>query len=82
MLIHTLFLSHCILPRDACSYENIVQIRCLYEGVAVDDMLATWHSNMLPSYMKKWELDRDEVRLHQDCCAGQRCIGLRCAGRC
>lgn len=40
------------------SYENIVQIRCLYEGVGVEDMLDNWHSGMLESYMKKWQLDR------------------------
>jgi len=49
-------------PTTTPSYENIVQIRCLYEGVGVDEMLATWHSTMLPSYMQKWQLDRNKVR--------------------
>lgn len=42
-------------------YENIVQIRCLLEGVTVEDMLDNWHS-ILPEYMKTWNLDRNEVR--------------------
>lgn len=47
---------------DLCihRYENIVQIRCLYEGVAVQDMLDTWHK-MLPAKMKQWGLDRQAV---------------------
>lgn len=42
-------------------YENIVQIRALYEGVSVQDMLDTWHK-LLPRKMKEWSLDRQEVR--------------------
>jgi hypothetical protein len=41
-------------------YENIVQIRALYEGVGVQEMLDTWHK-MLPKKMKEWGLDRQEV---------------------
>lgn len=44
-----------------CRYENIVQIRCLYEGITVQDMLDTWHK-MLPKKMKEWGLDRQQVR--------------------
>lgn len=44
----------------ACRYENIVQIRCLLEGVTVEDMLQHWHE-MLPQHMEKWQLDRQEV---------------------
>lgn len=43
-------------------YENIVQIRCLLEGVQVQDMLDNWHS-LLPQHMEKWQLDRAEVSL-------------------
>lgn len=50
-----------MLPRVvSCSYENIVQIRCLYEGVTVDDMLSSWH-DMLPQKMQEWGLDRGQV---------------------
>lgn len=47
-------------PRPACRYENIVQIRCLLEGVEPEDMLQSWHA-MLPEYMQRWGLDRAEV---------------------
>jgi hypothetical protein len=51
----------CLLPAAwACRYENIVQIRCLLEGVDPQDMLLTWH-DMLPQYMERWQLDRNEV---------------------
>jgi hypothetical protein len=53
-------------------YENIVQIRCLYEGVAVDDMLASWNSKILPQYMEKWQLDRQEVRGERGCACNPR----------
>jgi hypothetical protein len=43
-----------------CRYENIVQIRCLLEGVTPDQMLDSWH-DMLPHKMKEWQLDRQEV---------------------
>lgn len=45
-----------LLPR----YENIVQIRCLYEGITVDEMLDSWH-DLLPVTMQQWKLDRHEV---------------------
>lgn len=48
------------LSLPACRYENIVQIRCLYEGVTVQDMLDNWHS-MLPAKMQEWSLDRQQV---------------------
>jgi hypothetical protein len=35
---------------SACRYENIVQIRCLLEGVDTDQMLEKWHV-MLPQSM-------------------------------
>lgn len=41
-------------------YENIIQIRCLYEGVTVEDMLANW-STMLPSCMQQWGMERNAV---------------------
>lgn len=43
-----------------CRYENIVQIRCLYEGVTVDEMLQFWH-DILPQKMQQWGLDRGKV---------------------
>lgn len=43
-----------------CRYENIVQIRCLLEGVSVEEMLEDW-SRLLPVHMEKWSLDRAEV---------------------
>jgi len=52
--VHTLAVGH------TCRYENIVQIRCLYEGVTVQDMLDNWH-DMLPAKMKEWGLDRQKV---------------------
>ena len=45
---------------DPCRYENIVQIRCLLEGVDPDEMLLHWH-DMLPQYMQRWQLDRAEA---------------------
>lgn len=50
-----------VRPVVETGYENIVQIRCLLEGVEVDDMLNNW-SKMLPEYMEKWNLDRAEVK--------------------
>lgn len=37
-----------------------MQIRCLLEGVKVEDMLESWHS-LLPEYMSKWDLQRSHV---------------------
>lgn len=42
-------------------YENIVQIRALYEGVSVDDMLSSWE-HLLPAKMAEWGLQRGDVR--------------------
>lgn len=42
-------------------YENLVQVRCLLEGMAPDEMLQNW-GTILPQYMQKWGLDRAEVR--------------------
>lgn len=42
-------------------YETIVQVRCLLEGVEVQDMLDNW-GTLLPHYMEHWSLDRGEVR--------------------
>lgn len=55
---------HTYLSR-ACRYENVVQIRCLYEGVTVQEMLDHWH-DMLPARMHQWDLDRNKVCV----CAG------------
>ncbi|KAL4538461.1 hypothetical protein Ndes2437A_g01479 [Nannochloris sp. 'desiccata'] len=49
-----------VRPVVETGYENIVQIRCLLEGVTVEEMLNNWHS-LLPEYMKTWNLDRNEL---------------------
>ncbi|GMH34394.1 hypothetical protein BSKO_02228 [Bryopsis sp. KO-2023] len=49
-----------VRPVVETGYENIVQIRCLLEGVGVDEMLEDWGS-ILEDYMKKWSLDRAEL---------------------
>ena len=41
-------------------YENLVQVRCLLEGVPVDDVLADWHG-LLGRYMEAWSLERSDV---------------------
>ncbi len=43
-----------------CSYENIVQIRCLLEGDSVQDILDHWHV-MLQERMQHWGLERSQV---------------------
>ncbi len=64
LVIHVMnMMMHCISLTAyvaAHRYENIIQIRCLYEGVTVEDMLANW-GTMLPSCMQKWGLERNEV---------------------
>jgi hypothetical protein len=42
-------------------YENIVQIRCLLEGIPAEEILRDWH-NLLPRQMSTWGLERGEVR--------------------
>ena len=39
----------------------MLQIRCLYEGIHVDDILENWE-HILPAKMNEWKLDRSEVR--------------------
>ena len=51
----------CIELRPACRYENLVQVRCLLEGVSEDDILQHWHT-ILPESMQRWQLDRQEVQ--------------------
>jgi phosphoglycolate phosphatase-like HAD superfamily hydrolase len=46
-----------VRPVVETGYENIVQIRCLLEGVRPQDMLENW-SAMLPECMDEWNLDR------------------------
>lgn len=43
-----------------CRYENLIQVRCLLEGVSTDDILNDWHT-LLPEYMDKWKQSRKEV---------------------
>lgn len=41
-------------------YENLIQVRCLLEGVHPNDILQSWHT-ILPEYMDKWKQSRKEV---------------------
>ena len=55
-----------VRPVVETGYENVVQVRCLLEGVTADDMLESW-GTLLPSKMDEWRLDRDTlVRLFGD----------------
>mmetsp|Transcript_24172 Transcript_24172/g.52804 ORF Transcript_24172/g.52804 Transcript_24172/m.52804 type:complete len:294 (+) Transcript_24172:56-937(+) len=49
-----------VRPVVETGYENIVQIRCLYEGMSVDEMLGGWE-HILPAKMKEWSLQRGEL---------------------
>ena len=49
-----------VRPVVETGYENVVQVRCLLEGVTPADMLKNW-STMLPEYMSKWDLDRSSL---------------------
>ena len=69
--------SHCAMPscylalahhhrlpeqwRAPCRYENLVQVRCLLEGMSEADILHNWQT-ILPDSMQRWHLDRQEVR--------------------
>jgi len=46
-----------VRPVVETGYENVVQVRCLVEGVTAEAMLAGWGS-ILPAKMKEWALDR------------------------
>lgn len=39
----------------------MIQIRCLYEGMPVEEMLADW-GTILPQRMAQWGLERAKVR--------------------
>lgn len=49
-----------VRPVVETGYENIVQIRALYEGMGVDEMLDGWE-HLLPECMTKWALDRGQL---------------------
>lgn len=49
-----------VRPVVETGYENIVQIRCLLEGIDPQDMLEHW-STMLPEYMDRWQLNRADL---------------------
>eukprot|EP00882_Tetradesmus_deserticola_P010232 GHRQ01010810.1.p1 GENE.GHRQ01010810.1~~GHRQ01010810.1.p1 ORF type:complete len:302 (+),score=126.20 GHRQ01010810.1:460-1365(+) len=49
-----------VRPVVETGYENVVQVRCLYEGVTVQQMLESWH-DILPAKMKEWSLDRSKL---------------------
>ena len=55
-----LSIMRCDRTSFCCRYENVVQVRCLLEGVPVEDILADWHG-LLAHYMQQWQLDRSEV---------------------
>jgi hypothetical protein len=59
-------------------YENVVQIRCLYEGVTVDEMLEGWEK-MLPHKMEEWKLQRDKVGSMETCEVLRWTLGVGCA---
>lgn len=49
-----------VRPVVETGYENVVQVRCLLEGVGVEEMLAHWHE-LLPQYMERWGLERQAL---------------------
>ncbi|CAL5223568.1 g6103 [Coccomyxa viridis] len=49
-----------VRPVVETGYENLVQVRCLLEGVSEDDILQHWHT-ILPESMQRWQLDRQEL---------------------
>lgn len=49
-----------VRPVIETGYENIVQVRCLFEGMEVDDMLNNWE-HILPGKMAEWKLDRPKM---------------------
>ncbi|KAK9839422.1 hypothetical protein WJX81_001239 [Elliptochloris bilobata] len=49
-----------VRPVVETGYENLVQVRCLLEGVEPQDILTNWHA-LLPEYMQKWDLQRSEL---------------------
>ncbi|PNH07152.1 hypothetical protein TSOC_006401 [Tetrabaena socialis] len=49
-----------VRPVVETGYENVVQIRCLLEGVTVEEMLGDWE-NILSASMSKWALDRSKL---------------------
>lgn len=50
-------------PVIETGYENLVQVRCLVEGVAVQAMLDDWPA-MLAARMAEWQLDRGDVSFY------------------
>lgn len=49
-----------VRPVVETGYENVVQIRCLFEGMSVEDMLTNWE-HILPAKMSEWSLDRSKL---------------------
>ncbi|KAK9800246.1 hypothetical protein WJX73_005837 [Symbiochloris irregularis] len=49
-----------VRPVVETGYENLVQIRCLLEGVSPDKILNDWHT-VLPEYMQKWGVERAKL---------------------
>eukprot|EP01026_Neomeris_dumetosa_P022933 TRINITY_DN19771_c1_g1_i1.p1 TRINITY_DN19771_c1_g1~~TRINITY_DN19771_c1_g1_i1.p1 ORF type:complete len:273 (-),score=64.72 TRINITY_DN19771_c1_g1_i1:261-1079(-) len=49
-----------VRPVVETGYENMVQLRCLLEGVSSEQMLEEWRQ-MLPVKMEQWGLERSEL---------------------
>lgn len=49
-----------VRPVVETGYENLVQVRCLLEGVPAATMLDTW-PDLLPAKMAEWSLDRADL---------------------
>ncbi|KAL3135304.1 hypothetical protein ABBQ32_007501 [Trebouxia sp. C0010 RCD-2024] len=49
-----------VRPVIETGYENLIQVRCLLEGISTDDILNKWHI-LLPEYMDKWQQSRKEL---------------------
>jgi hypothetical protein len=52
-------------PVIETGYENLVQVRCLVEGEAVDAMLDDWPA-MLADRMARWGLERADVSFDRE----------------
>ncbi|MEW5297073.1 MAG: hypothetical protein WDW38_005882 [Sanguina aurantia] len=50
-----------VRPVIETGYENVVQVRCLWEGMTSSHMLDHWGHEELPAAMGKWNLDRSEL---------------------
>ncbi|KAF5835320.1 hypothetical protein DUNSADRAFT_7552 [Dunaliella salina] len=49
-----------VRPVVETGYENLVQIRCLLEGMSPEEILSNW-GEILPKYMQHWGLERAKL---------------------